>query len=169
MSLTIVFNHAGITRNRNRHRILHSLERDSLTPFGNTTVTVAIIALHLPFVTGDGLEAGEVGRFCGRIGVQCHPVFTAIEAEVINIEIVLIRAVEVVDGDVTFSRIAAQVGSVFHIRIGSGGLGNQSSGKIRNRSSSGGEEDFKMLTIVGAASWIATQPHPQGTLQVKLR
>ena len=134
-------------------------------PFSVVTIAIVVHALHLPFIFCIGRKTSEVGHFRGGIRAQGHPALAAVDTEVIDTQIVLVRAIEVVDGDVAFSSIAAQVGGVFHIRIGGGGLGNQSGSEVRYRSSSGGKEDFKMLFV---SITITSQPHPQCALQVKL-
>ena len=74
------------------------------------------------------------------------------------------------DGDVALlSGIAAQVGGVFHISIGSSGFANQGGSEVRSRVTCGRKVDGKMFGIISAVSCITTQPHSQGTLQVELR
>ena len=112
------------------------------------------------------MEPGDDGRrpfnlyllpfIGGRIG--------NIQTEVIDIEIVLVGAVEVADSDVALRFcILAQIDGVFHVFVGDDGLGQYDVGEVSHCVSCGGDIDGNMLLeIVGILSF---HPHLQHTIE----
>ena len=96
------------------------------------SIAITVDTLDLPFVIGHRCEASECGCCIGGAWRNRHPIISTVEAEVVDIQIILVGAVEVMDGDVALSSIAAQVGGVFHIAIGGSGFTNQSGGEVGN-------------------------------------